>query len=53
MLLRIASMLGMYGLVCAGEHVLSARLLAPHLPDLVAPSRLLGGAVFESIGYDS
>jgi len=50
MLLRIASMLGMYGLVCAGEHVLSARLLAPYLPALVAPSRLLGGAVSASYG---
>ena len=48
--LRIGSMLGMYGLMCAVEHVLSARVLAVHLPGLVAPSRLLGGAVSASYG---
>ena len=42
MLLRISTMLSMYGALCAGEHWLATHVLAKHLPALFGPSPLLG-----------
>ena len=49
-LLRIASMLSMYVLACWMEHFLAAKVLARHLPGLLAPSPVLGGVVSTAYG---
>jgi hypothetical protein len=50
MLLRIGMMLGMYGALCAGEHIISERFLSDLLPSLFRTSPKLGGIVPTSYG---
>ena len=50
MIIRLGGMCSTYGLLCVLEHLLSARVLAKHLPALVAPSQMLGGLVPASYG---
>ena len=42
MLLRIGSMIAMYGLICFGESQLSEKVLSKYLPALVSKSKMFG-----------
>jgi hypothetical protein len=42
MLLRIGSMIAMYGLICFGEYQLSEKVLSKYLPALVSKSKMFG-----------